>query len=636
MAPAKRPAFRVGAWRVNPTVDEISQEGKVIKLEPRLMGLLLCLAERPGEVVSHQTLLDEVWHDVIVSPDSVYQAVGALRRILGDDTKEPTYIANVPRRGYRLVATATPIIEPAPAILEGSTADSIPAASPSEAVAARSTRVRWWLIAMPVALTAAGLFVVVEGGWLSRHTGAPVIAAGASVPQADKSIAVLPFLDMSEGKDQEYFADGMAEEITDRLANVPDLRVTARTSAFYFKNKAVKVPEIAHELGVAHVLEGSVRKSGDHLRITAQLVRADTGLHLWSDTYDGDLRDVFKVQDEIANAVVQALQISLMGGTVNRRSGGTSNLEAYQVYLRGRDQINPASAAALRAARGYFEQAIQLDPNFGDAWAWLAVVTDALTDVGIVEPDTGYENARQEAQHALDLSPDEFYAHFALMYVYRTHDWNWSAAQGELHEMRRLEPANSFLPGFQGMLDWTLGRWALAERELNTAINGNPLFADTYFNLGIALYGAKRFQEAEVAFRKTRELSPTFIYGNSYLAKSLLAQGDVDAALSVLNFQDNEEARLAYLPLIWQAAGRQPEADEAFKTLRDKFANSNAYDIAVVYAYRGDRDLALQWLERAYDQHDPDLPELLCEYFFKNLALDPRFTALKRKMNLPG
>jgi TolB-like protein/DNA-binding winged helix-turn-helix (wHTH) protein/Tfp pilus assembly protein PilF len=634
VAPANRAAFRVGAWRVNPAVDEISQEGQVVKLEPRLMGLLLCLAEHPGEVVSHQKLLDEVWHDVIVSPDSVYQAVGALRRILGDHTKEPTYIVNVPRRGYRLVATITPLTDSPPAVTEDSRAHP-----PSEASAPRAPRpirVPWWHIAIPVALSAAGLYVGVEKGWFSSHTQPPAVAAGPASAKPDRSIAVLPFLDMSEGKDQEYFADGMAEEITDRLANVPDLRVTARTSAFYFKNKAVKVPEIARELGVAHVLEGSVRKSGDHLRITAQLVRADTGLHLWSDTYDGDLRDVFKVQDEIANAVVQALQISLMGGTVNRRNGGTSNLEAYQLYLRGLDLSGlEESATSLRTAHGYFEQATRLDPNFGNAWAWLAVVTEALTDVGIFQPAAGYENSRQQAQHALELSPDEFYAHFALMYVYRTYDWNWSAANGELDTMRRLEPANAALPFFQGMLDWTLGRWALAERELRTAISGNPLFPAAHFNLGIALYGAKRFHEAEVAFRKTLELSPTFVYGNIYLAKSMLAQGNIDAALSVLKSEDNEKVRLAYLPLILQATGHQSDADKAFKTLRDKFANSNAYDVAVVYAYRGDRDLALQWLERAYTQHDPSLPELLCEHFLKDLALDPRFMALKRKMNLP-
>jgi TolB-like protein/DNA-binding winged helix-turn-helix (wHTH) protein/Flp pilus assembly protein TadD len=635
MAPANRAAFRVGAWRVNPALDEISQEGRVVKLEPRLMGLLLSLAEHPGEVVSHQKLLDEVWHDVIVSPDSVYQAVGALRRILGDGTKEPTYIANVPRRGYRLVATVTPLNDPAPVILDLSPAQAVTQAPASEAASPTPTRIRWWLIAMPIALAVAGLYLVVERGWLSPHTGAPVVTAGASVPQTDKSIAVLPFLDMSEGKDQEYFADGMAEEIIDRLANVSDLRVAARTSSFYFKNKAVQVPKIARELGVLYVLEGSVRRSADHLRITAQLVRADTGLHLWSDTYDGDLRDVFKVQDDIANAVVQALQIRLMGGAVSRRSGGTSNLQAYQLYLRGRAQVDVTSTAAVRRAQGYFEQATRLDPNFGNAWAWLAVATDIFTDIGIVEPAIGYETARQQAQHALDLSPDVFYAHVALMYLYRTYDRNWSAAQGELDEMRRLEPANADLPLFQGILDWTLGRWAPAESELRTAINGSPLFPDTYFNLGIALYGAKRFPEAETAFRKTLKLSPAFIFGNGYLAKSLLAQDNIDAALSVSEFEKNEEGRLAYLPLILQAAGRQSEADAAFKTLRDKFANSNSYDIAIIYAYRGDRDLAMQWLERAYTQHDPELPELLCEYFLKNLVLDPRFTAFKRKMNLP-
>jgi tetratricopeptide (TPR) repeat protein len=387
---------------------------------------------------------------------------------------------------------------------------------------------------------------------------------------------------------------------------------------------------------VAHVLEGSVRKSGDHLRITAQLVRADTGLHLWSDTYDGDLRDVFKVQDEIANAVVQALQITLMGGAVSRRSGGTSNLEAYQSYLRGRSAVRVGSESSIITARGYLEQAAKLDPNFGNAWALLAHTTILLTDLGNLPTAIGFKKARQQALHALELSPDLFDAHAALMYINRSYDWNWAAAQAELNEMRRLEPANSDLPVFQGMLYWTLGQWEPAERELRSSLASDPLYAVAYFNLGLTLYGAKRFSETEAALRRMLALSPDFSYGHAFLAKSLLAEGNTQAALSALDAEMNEEARLEILPIILQAAGRVTEADDAFKILRSKFADSSAYNIAVNYAYRGDHDTAMKWLERAYQQHDQSLPELLGESLLKNLVLDPRFTAFKRRMNLPG
>jgi TolB-like protein/DNA-binding winged helix-turn-helix (wHTH) protein/tetratricopeptide (TPR) repeat protein len=632
MAAAKLPAFYLGRWQVNPAADEISLDGKVVKLEPRLMGLLLRLAAHPGEVVSHQTLLDEVWPDVVVSPDSVYQAVGALRRILGDDSREPSYIANVPRRGYRLVAPVTPSSSSPPATIADSVSLRVtpePANLLSRHTKTRGPLIFWMLLGVAI------LFLVAGWSWMRTHRVDPVAATSHPAAQPGKSIAVLPFLDMSDSHDQGFFADGMAEEIIDRLANASDLKVTARTSSFYFKNKAAKVPEIARELGVANILEGSVRKSGDHLRITAQLIRADTGVHLWSDTYDGELRDVFKVQDEIADAVVQALQITLLGGTVDRGSGGTHNLEAYRLYIRAASAVHVLSVDSLAAAQRYLDEAIKLDPSYGNARAMHAIVTLEITDFGGLPAVTGFENARQQAQEALKISPTLFYAHAALMYVDRTYDWNWQAAQAELDEMRRLEPSNPDLPLFQGILYWAMGRWDSAERELRLSVLNDPLYAIPYFNLGLALYGAGRFEEADAAFRKTLELNPAAEYAHAYLAKVLIAENKAAAALKVLGAEEDEEARLEASPIVLQAAGRTAEADADFETLRSKFANSSAYYIGVIYAFRANNELAIQWLERARRQHDAGLVELAGEVLLRPLESDLRFAALKRELHLP-
>jgi TolB-like protein/tetratricopeptide (TPR) repeat protein len=481
-------------------------------------------------------------------------------------------------------------------------------------------------------LVAVGVLAFLGLHYWSRSQGgsqAPTVAAITA-----KSIAVLPFTDMSEKKDQEFFGDGMAEEIIDLLAKVPDLRVPARTSSFYFKGKQTKVPDIARELGVMNVLEGSIRRSGNRIRVTAQLVRADTGYHLWSETYDRPLDDIFKVQDDIANAVVQALQITLMGGPLTRQKGGTQNLEAYQLYLRALSSMRQNTVPSITAARDDFDLAINLDPDFGLAWAELSRETLLLTNNGVFSPQEGYERARQQAQHALLLSPDVSEAHSTLANVYRNYDWDWAASAAEVRLALASDPANSTALMRAGQLAYTLGRWDDAERQLRSALVRDPLNTIVIVSLGIAQYCAGRFADADATYRRLLELAPDFLLARSLLGKTLLAEGKTDAALAMLQ-QDDEFSRQGYLPIVLQSAGRQTESDEALKELITKYANTKAYYVAMTYAYRADRDLAFQWLERAYEQRDQAFREFLGERLFKNLVGDSRYKAFLKKMNLP-
>ena len=504
----------------------------------------------------------------------------------------------------------------------------------------KPNRKRLW-----VATVAAVLLLALLVGklWLSNRSAlqnatAPVatVTPATVSPAAaisDKSIAVLPFVDMSEKKDQEYFADGMAEEIIDLLAKAPDLHVPARTSSFYFKGKQTKVADIARELNVANVLEGSVRKSGDRLRVTAQLVRADTSYHLWSQTYDRDLSDVFKVQDDIANAVVQALQITLMGGPLTRQRGGTENLEAYQLYLRALSADMQNNRAALEAERAYLDQAVKLDPNFGLAWSSLAWNVIVLTDDGIFPPKDGYERARRLAQHALQLSPDLADAHAALQYVHRTFDWDWAASADEARQALSVDPNNSMALMFSGMLSATLGHWDDADRQTRAALARDPLNPYAYANRGDALYCAGRFADSEAMYRKVVELSPHFFWAHSSLAMLLLAEGKREAALEMVQQGEDEGDRLLALAMVLQANGRNAEANEALKTLSEKY--DVPFWVAMTYAYRGDHDMALQWLDRAYKEKDANLVMLVSHPAFKNFANDWRYKAFLRKMNLP-
>jgi adenylate cyclase len=494
---------------------------------------------------------------------------------------------------------------------------------------------------MAVALT----YLAVDKFWLSQHlaTGNPAkpiasvatSTASATTTISDRSVAVLPFIDMSEKKDQEYFADGMAEELIDTLTKIRDLRVPARTSSFYFKGKSEDIPTIARRLMVAHVLEGSVRKYGNHLRVTAQLVRADSGYHVWSQTYDRDLDDVFKVQDEIANAVVQALQISLMGGRLTRQEGGTQNLEAYQLLLRAKNAANYNTKESLETAREQAERAIKLDPDFALAHVVLSLITLDFTQIRALPARDGYERARQLAQHALQITPDLVEGHLQLGYIHRTYDLDWEAAQTEVRQALEIDPVNSGVLLVAGQVSATLGHWDDAERQLRAALARDPLNTYVQWQLAKTMYRTGRFAAAEAAYRKLIEFDPKFNSVRAYLGKTLLAEGKAEAALAMVQQESLEGDRLDILPIVLQAAGRQAEADEALKALTSKFADSDAYFVAMNHAYRDDHDLALQWLERAYKQKEIGFVEIVGEPLFKNLAADPRYKAFLRKMNLP-
>jgi TolB-like protein/Tfp pilus assembly protein PilF len=508
-----------------------------------------------------------------------------------------------------------------------------------------SRRPRYMLL--PLAVIVAGVFTytVADRFWLSKREdtqkssvqATPALledSSEAPITPAE-SIAVLPFADMSAEKNQEYMSDGMADEILNLLAQVPDLKVIARTSSFAFKGQNVEISEIAKKLSVGHVLEGSVRKSGNKLRITAQLIRTADSTHVWSESYDRSLDDIFAVQDEIANAIVQALQIKFLGGTLTRRAGGTQNLEAYQLYLRSSKARDQTTKSSLDASAEYAEQAIKLDPNYGLAWYALANTFSLQADNGFLPATQGYERARELAKHALQISPDLAEAHAQLGHIYHIIDWDWAAANAELQRALAIDPTNRPALNTAGRLAYTLGRYDDAERQLRAAMVRDPLNPYPIWNLGNAYYLAGRFAESESTYRKLFALQPNFGWTRPWLGKTLLAQGKSEAALAMVQQEVEERTRIFHLPIVLQAVGRKSEADEALKALTKHWGSLAEFYAAEFYAYRGDGDLAMQSLERAYAQKDPNLVEIVGEPLFKGMADDPRYMAFLRKMNLP-
>ncbi len=440
---------------------------------------------------------------------------------------------------------------------------------------------------------------------------------------------------MSERKDQEYFSDGMSEELIDMLAKIPDLRVPARTSSFYFKGKQATIAEIAKSLGVAHVLEGSVRKSGKTMRVTAQLIRVDSGYHMWSQTYDRTLDDVFKTQDEIAVAVVEALKVSLLAGTTPN-AAVSQNTESYALYLQARHLLQHVSTRGdYELVFSLLNRALTLDPKFASAWALRARARAGFYAVylgGSVQQVR--EDAEDDAKHALALDPTLPDPHLALGDIYGSIDWDWSAAENEYSQALHLEPGNilalnnlSFIAAIQDRTDQAL-------QFAQSAVLRDPLNPGSYAALATALSRRGQHAQAEIADRKSLELRPTGHTSRFWVGYELLAQGQAAAALIEFKLVPDEEVRNDGLILALPALGRTQEAELIVAKMEKDNAATSAANLAGYYACHKDTDRALAWLDRAYLRRDAYIFYTKGDFCFKNLAQDPRYKAFLRKLNL--
>jgi|ERR1700733_10799047 len=466
--------------------------------------------------------------------------------------------------------------------------------------------------------------------WSQSHKATQPAAAVAII---DKSIAVLPFVDMSEKHDQEYFSDGLSEELIDMLTKVPELRVPARTSSFYFKGKQATIADIAKALGVAHVLEGSVRKSGNILRITAQLIRVDNGYHVWSETYDRRLEDIFKVQDEIASAVVTALRAHLLPTqpVVSRR---TLNAEAYNQLLLGRQFFNRESPDDRRRAVAAYSKAIAIDPNYAAAYAGLAYaeayVFDSTGDAA------GMKRAEAAADKAVALAPEQADGYAARGFVRSNFSWDWAGAQADFAKALALDPADSTVLRRFGSLLASLGRLPQAVVALKKATALDPLSNPTWEHLGRFLMFSRDFAGAHEALHRALEIQPESPYGLNDLGALLLLEGNAAEALAMFRKVVNSEAfRLSGITMAEYTVGRAKESQQALDELIAKYAQESAFQIAESYAWRGEKDKAFEWLERAYQQRDGGLSEIKGDPPLASLRGDRRYKALLHKMNLP-
>jgi adenylate cyclase len=487
-----------------------------------------------------------------------------------------------------------------------------------------------------VLVLALGYFVA-DKFWLAKppETTPPAPLPPAAIAVPDKSIAVLPFVDMSEKKDQEYFSDGLTEELIDRLSHSPELKVIARTSSFSFKGKSEDVRAIASKLGVANLLEGSVRKAGNELRITAQLIRAADGTHLWSQTYNRKLDDVFRIQDEIAEAVVRSLRVSLLEGTMPSAIG-TQDMEAYTLYVQARSIfVRAGTQAEWEKVVDYLQEAIKLDPSFAPAWAWLSRARTEQIDQRYVPSQQGWEEARRAAEKALALDPKLSEAHIAMAKIQMWYDHDWVGAQGQVRQALELDPSSWSALNYAAQFAKAMGHADKAVEFFQRIVASDPLNAIAYANLGWGLYRAGRLSEAAVALRKALDLNPKFERARMGAGLVLLASGDPAGALAEFERLNDDGYGRAYRALAYHALGRKADVDAVLADLETRYAERDAYLIAAVHADRGEIDQAFGWLDRAYRQHDIDCVNVKVDPLLKNLRDDARYKKFLRKMKLP-
>ena len=481
--------------------------------------------------------------------------------------------------------------------------------------------------------------------WRTRDQVASRQEAGPARSEAttastipEKSIAVLPLVNNSGDPSNEYFSDGLSEELIAVLAKIPDLTVIGRSSSFLFKGQSSNSASIGQKLGVAHLIEGSVRRQGDRVRIVAELINASNGRSLWSDTYDRELKDVFAVQSEIAQAVADQMKVKLLGEKPRSDAAPSNqNLAAYNAVLQSNFYFQQQTAAGLRQAISYAEEATRLDPNYALAWARLSAAWRqyaATFATGDAENDKAYSEARMAADKAISLAPNSVEALTAAGWVRMNPELNFPAAEKQFRRALDLAPGHATAKVALGYCLMAQGRVSEAERVCREASSADPLLVSVWYNLGRLSLGAGRYQEAEGIFRKALDIQPQAARINTYLATLELLRNNPKAAMQYAQAEPDDFWHDYAVTLVLQTGNDHPKADSALRSFTEKYANNGAYQVAVMHALRQEPDQMFQWLDKAYATHDSGLTQLSITGFILTYRDDPRFIALCQKLGV--
>jgi adenylate cyclase len=468
---------------------------------------------------------------------------------------------------------------------------------------------------------------------------------GAHDPPPKNTIAVLPFLNLNPETESEYFSDGLSEELINVLSKIPRLRVAARTSAFSFKKKQTTVVEIGRILNVASVLEGSVRKAGQRVRISVQLVKVEDGFQLWSKSYDRTIDDIFAVQDDIAQSVVEELQGLLLGREPEEKpsakvisevasaiKGRSSDPEAQRLMLLGRYFLDRTTKDDTEKAIGCFREALDLDPDFSLCWAELSHAFAIEAGSGWIKPEEGFEMARSAATHALEIEPDLAEAHALQGRIKASYDWDPKGAEESYRRALELAPGSSAVLDGASILALRVGKVEDALELSRRVVAQDPLSAAVWHNLGLACHVAGLLDDAEAAFRRSYELAPHRVRTKAMLGVLLADMGRIDEALEESRQETEGFWRTWALSIVNHKAGKRADADSEFAAFMKEYSAGDPFQTAEIFAVRGEADEAFRWLERAVAERDPGVTHVKIDPRFENLYDDERWPKLVSKI----
>jgi len=610
----RRQPFIVGDWEVFPLEGRIVRDGRSERLRPKAMDVLCLLAASPGDVVERDTILGEVWGRTAVTDEPLTATIGELRRVLGDRRGNGRgnyrYVETIPKRGYRLLAEVSETAVP-----QTGEAD---ASLPEPAAAGGGTGRRTWMLA------AALLLVLVTAALAFWRYGSGDAAATPG------SIAVLPFAVQGGAQADVYFGDGLAQEILTTLSTVGELRVVARHSAFEFRDRADDLAAIRDSLQVDAVLDGSIRRDRDRIRVNVQLVDVASGYNLWAQTYDRRIGDTFALQTEIARAIASQLSVKLAADAALPATQAP-DADAYIAYLHGRYLFETArDEAGLREAIRYLDESLAADGGFAPAHSALAGAWMRLADIGAIPADDGYGRGGSRARQALQLAPDLAEAHLLLGWMHLYYDWDWEAAGRSLERALELAPGDGFVLMANAALNFHLGEFDRAVRLAAMAAERDPLRASPYYNLAYFRYTAGDLDGAERALDRAEELVPGYPRAGLLRVQIDLERGQV--ALAASRVEPSPILARVADALIAEALDERERALAAVSGLERDHAVTAPYQIAADYAWVGETDLAFRWLERAWEARDPGMTDLKVDPLLEPLKGDPRYRELLSRM----
>lgn len=636
--PQVRARLRFGVFELDPRAGELRKHGLRIRLQEQPFQVLAMLVEHSGEVVTREELQKKLWPaDTFVDFDhGLNKAINKLREALGDSAESPRFVETVARRGYRFLVDVKPadaLAVPGPEL--ATQPPLVAEAADCLAVAAKNAPLKrnQWSRALQSSALALLLLIAALAAWRVHSWFRP--------PAVIRSLAVLPLESLSSDASQDYFADGMTDELISDLGQIGALRVISRTSVMAYKHTRKPLPQIARELNVDAVVEGTVLRSGDQVRITAQLIQAAADKHLWSQSYEGELRDTLALQDKVARAIADQIRINLNPQEqAVLKNVKSVNPQAYESYLKGRYFWNKRTRESLKVALAYFNQAIDKDPKYAEAYSGLADTYALLGDwqYAVMTAKEALPAAKAAAIKALELDNGLGEAHNSLAFCLDGFDWDFDSAGKEFRRAIELNPGYATAHHWYAWHLSLLGRYDQAIAEMRKAESLDPLSLVINADLAELLVLAHSYNESIEQSNKTIELDPNFGLAHNHLAQAYLQEHRNDEAVAELQkavqLSGGSPTCMANLARAYAATGKRTEAQELLGELKKRSGAgySHGTEIAVIYAALGDKDQAMSWLEKSYEERFN--PGVLLRPGFDSLRSDSRFEELVRRVGL--